>query len=124
MPTPARHLSGATELLREFNHDSLYTKAEWEYPAASYRALGALSGLVEKLEQAIEQSVRPVMHTYEHGRVRIDGGGDADQAVRHMLAAVDNAKKAAGLLSATVKHLHAITSPMGLDTAGLPGFDD
>lgn len=124
MPSPTRHLSGAAELLQEFNHDSQFTKADWEYPAASYRALGALSSLVTKLEQAIDQSVRPVMHTYAHGRVRIDGGGDADQAVAHMRAAIDNAKKAAGLLSATVDHLHAITSPMGLDTRGLPGFED
>lgn len=124
MPSPARHLSGAAELIQEFNHDSFHTKGDWEYPSAAYRALGALSSLTSRLEQAIEQSVRPVMHTHEHGRVLIDNGGDADQAVKHMRVALDNAKSAAGLLSAAVTHLHTTTQAMGLDTRGLPGFED
>ncbi|WAZ20201.1 hypothetical protein STRCI_001301 [Streptomyces cinnabarinus] len=76
------------------------------------------------LAQSIEQSVRPVMHTYEHGRLAIDGGGDADQAIRHMRTAVDNAATAARLLASTVDHLHATTSPMSVDTRGLTGIED
>ncbi|MGW6910275.1 hypothetical protein [Streptomyces sp. NPDC054940] len=124
MPSPARHLSGAAELVREFNHDSRVTRADWEYPSASYSALGALSRLVGMLGQAIEQSIRPVMHTYEHGRVAIDGGGDADKAVTELRVALEDAKEFAAALTDAVNAMHSATSPMGLDTRGLPGFED
>jgi len=124
MPSPARHLSGAAELVREFNHSSRSTKADWEFPNASYSALGNLSSLVGMLPQALEQSIRPVMHTYEHGRVKIDGNGDPDAAVRHLRDALGRAVRAASELTEAVSQMHSETSPMGLDTTGLPGFAD
>ncbi|UQA91220.1 hypothetical protein [Streptomyces halobius] len=124
MTEPAYSLSQAAKNVRQFNHASRATGTGWEYPSASYTALGALSHLVSMLPQALEQAINPVMRTYEHGRVAIDGGGDADEAVKHMRAALANAKQAAELLNEAVAHLHSTTSAMGLDTRGLPGFED
>ncbi|MFE3776117.1 hypothetical protein [Streptomyces sp. NPDC059122] len=121
---PPRHLSDAADAVREFNHVSRPTGPDWQYPGHSYDALGNLSYLVGMLEQAIDQSTRPVMRTYEHGRVRIDGGGDADQAIRDLVAARDDAMRAAAALTAAVQRMHNATSPMGLDTEGLPEFAD
>lgn len=124
MTSPARQLSKAAELVREFNHTSRSTGKDWEYPSASYDALGALSRLVGMLPQALEQSIRPVMHTYEHGRVKIDGNGDPDAAVRYLRQALDKAVRAASELTEAVGRMHSETSPMGLDTTGLPAFRD
>ncbi|MEU9208513.1 hypothetical protein AB0D27_11305 [Streptomyces sp. NPDC048415] len=124
MTSPARHISKAAELVREFNHTSRSTGKDWEYPSASYGALGALSHLVGMLPQALEQSVRPVMHTYEHGRVKIDGNGDPDAAVRYLREALDRAVRAASALTEAVDRMHSETSPLGLDTRGLPEFED
>lgn len=122
MPSPARHLSGAAELLRTFNHDSRVTKADWEFPGATYSALGALTSLIGKLPQAIEQSARPVKHTHKHGRLLIDGGGDADQSMEHLRKSLETAVNAAELLHRAVAHVHAATRAMALDTRGLPTF--
>lgn len=121
---PARFLSKAAEQVREFNHTSLGAGTNWEYPSHAYSALGNLSQLVRMLPQAIEQAIRPVMHTYEHGRVRIDNGGDADQAVRELQAALADALTGAEVLAVAVDRMHAATSPMGLDTRGIPEFED
>ncbi len=124
MTTPPRHLSDAADAVRAFNHVSRHVADDWTFPGHSYDALGSLSYLVGMLEQAIDQSTRPVMRTYEHGRVRIDGGGDADQAIRELVAARDDAMRAAAALTAAVQRMHTATSPMGLDTEGLPEFAD
>ena len=42
---------------------------------ARYDALGNLSYLAGMLKQAVRQSVRPVLLTYDAGRLRIDGKG-------------------------------------------------
>lgn len=124
MTSPARHLSGAAELVREFNHTSRLTKADWEFPSASYDALGSLSRLVAMLPQAIEQATVPVMHTHKHGRVLIDGGSDPNEAVDRLLLSRNAALRFAGLLRGAIDDMHSATSPMGLDTRGLPGFED
>lgn len=121
---PARHLSEAAEAVRSFNHTSLSTGDGWQYPAESYTALGSLSRLVQMLGQAVEQSVRPVMRTYENGRVLIDGNGDADAKVRELSVAQFAAVDAAAALTAAVQRMHNATSPMGLDTTGMPEFED
>jgi hypothetical protein len=121
---PARHLSTAAEGVRTFNHTSQAPSEDWEFPIHTYKALGSLSRLVEMLGQAIEQSTRPVMRTHEHGRVLIDAGGDADQKVIEMLAACEDAVAAAGELTEAIQRMHNATSPMGLDTEGMPEFAD
>lgn len=75
------------------------------------------------LEQAVQQSTRPVMHTYEHGRVRIDNGGDADAKVAELVAAQRDAE-AASALTAAVQRMHNAVSPMGLDTTGISEFEN
>lgn len=117
-------LSKAAEQVREFNHTSRSTHAGWEYPSHSYSALGNLSHMVGMLPQAIEQAIRPVMHTYEHGRVAIDNGGDADAKVAELVAALDDAMRAGAALTDAVQRMHNATSPMGLDTRGIPEFED
>jgi hypothetical protein len=124
MTSPARHLSDAAEGIRAFNHTSRAVDKDWEFPSHAYDAIGNLSHMVGMLEQAIEQATRPVMHTYEHGRVRIDNGGDADQKVRDLVEARRDAVRAAAALTSAVQRMHNATSPMGLDTTGLPGFED
>ena len=121
---PARHLSAAADGVRAFNHTSSATARDWEFPSHAYTAIGNLSHMVGMLEQAIEQSTRPVMHTYEHGRVLIDNGGDADEKVAELVAAQNDALSAAAALTSAVQRMHNATSPMGLDTEGIPEFAD
>ncbi|MBK3539635.1 hypothetical protein JHN61_26130 [Streptomyces sp. MBT67] len=121
---PGRHLSAAAEGVRAFNHTSRAVADDWIYPGHAYDAVGNLSYLVGMLEQAVQQSTRPVMHTYEHGRVRIDGNGDADAKVSELVAAQRDAEAAAAALTAAVQRMHNATSPMGLDTTGIPEFEE
>ncbi|MFE3654116.1 hypothetical protein ACFXO2_41170 [Streptomyces sp. NPDC059152] len=124
MTNPTRHLSDAGDAVRAFNHVSRAAGDDWTFPGHSYDALGNLSYLVGMLEQAIDQSTRPVMHTYEQGRVLIDNGGDPDAKVAELVAAQNDARRAAAALTAAVQRMHNATSPMGLDTTGLPQFED
>lgn len=121
---PSRHLSAAAENVRAFNHTSRSVGNDWTYPGHAYNALGSLSHMVGMLEQAVEQSIRPVMYTYEHGRVRIDNGGDPDAKVAELVAAQRDAVAAAAALTAAVQRMHNAVSPMGLDTTGIPEFED
>lgn len=121
---PARHLSAAGEGVRAFNHTSRAVGQDWEFPSDSYTALGNLSYLVQMLGQAVQQSTAPVSHTHKQGRVLIDGGGDAEAKVTELLAARQDAVAAAAALTAAVQRMHNATGPMGLDTTGLPEFED
>lgn len=121
---PARHLSAAAEAVRAFNHTSRSVGDGWYFPSDSYTALGSLSHLVSMLGQVISQATRPVMNTHEQMRILIDGGGDPDAAVAELVDAREQAFAAAGALTAAVQRMHNITSPMGMDTRGLPGFED
>jgi hypothetical protein len=122
--SPARHLSDAAEAVRAFNHETIGTGKDWQYPPNTYTALGSLSRLVGMLEQAIQQSTRPVTRTHDDNRVLIDGGGDPHTAVVELLAAQADAQEAAAALTAAVQRMHNANSPMGLDTRGLPEFED
>lgn len=124
MKTPSRILSGAAEQVREFNHASRTTGADWEFPSNSYDALGNLAYLARMLPQAIEQSVRPAMGASEQGRLLIDGGGDPDEAVDRLRKSLDAAVAHAHRLAAALDGMQAATSPMAFDTTGLPGFDE
>ncbi|RSN13791.1 hypothetical protein DMH25_08365 [Streptomyces sp. WAC 01325] len=121
---PGRDASKAADEIRRFNHNSLASGPNWQYPAHSYHALGSLAYLVRMLPQAIEQTVRPAMRTYEHGRLLIDGGRDADEAVRQLQSALTEALASAQALAEAVDRVHSATSPMGLDTRGMPEFED
>lgn len=121
---PARHLSDAAEAIRAFNHASRSAGADWQYPSDAYSALGSLSRLAEMLPQALEQSVVPVSATHSAGRVRIDGGGDPEAAVGYLRDALAKAVQAAAELTEAVHRMHNESSPMGLDTRGLPEFED
>ncbi|MFJ9382118.1 hypothetical protein [Streptomyces sp. NPDC101455] len=121
---PARHLSKAGDGVRAFNHTSRAAAKDWQFPSDAYTAVGSLSYLVQMLGQAVEQSTVPVLRTYEHGRVLIDNGGDADAKVAELLAAREDAVAAAEALTRAVQRMHNATSPMGLDTRGLPEFED
>jgi hypothetical protein len=121
---PVRHLSDAAEQVRAFNHTSMSAGPDWQFPSHSYDALGNLAYLLRMLPQAIEQAARPAMRTYEHGRIRIDNGGDADQAVRDLKQALSDALNHAEALAWSIDRMHNATSPMGLDTTGMPEFED
>lgn len=124
LPEPARILSQAAEQVRAFNHKSIATGTDWQYPSHSYDAIGALSYLAGMLPQAIEQATRPAMRTYEHGRIRIDNGGDPDAKVAELVKAREDAVRAADALALAAQRMHNATSPMGLDTTGMPEFED
>jgi hypothetical protein len=122
--SPPMRLSAAANELAEFNHDTRRPARNWAFPGATYDALAALARLTGRLPQALQQVTVPVTHTYEHGRVLIDQGGDADQAVAAMLALQKEAVAKAQALSEVVERLHASTRAMGLDTEGIPEFAD
>ncbi|HEY6116438.1 MAG TPA: hypothetical protein VI172_10800 [Candidatus Dormibacteraeota bacterium] len=122
--TPARTMSKAADLVRAFNHDTISTGDDWQYPPHAYDAIGVLAYLARMLPQAIEQTLRPVERTHKEGRVTVDGGGDPAHAVAHLRQTIENAAKAAALLAATLDHAHTASSPLGLDTRGLPEFED
>lgn len=123
MTSPARILSQAAEGVRQFNHETISTGADWQYPPHAYDAIGNLAYLVRMLEQAIEQTLRPVEHTHKQGRVT-DDGGNPKQAVAELRTAVGNAAALAQALSTAVDRMHSAASPLGLDTRGLPEFED
>lgn len=124
VPEPARVLSDAAEQVRAFNHTSMSAGPDWQFPSHSYDALGNLAHLARMLGQAIEQATRPAMRTYEHGRIRIDNGGDADQAVRDLKQALSDALNHAEALAWSIDRMHNATSPMGLDTTGRAELED
>ncbi|WP_155054562.1 hypothetical protein [Streptomyces blattellae] len=123
MTTPARTMSQAGDLVRAFNHDTISTGTDWRFPPHAYDAIGSLAYLVRMLPQALEQTARPVEHTHEQGRVT-DDGGDPDKAVAELRAVTAEAVHLARLLSAAVDRMHSAASPLGLDTRGLPEFED
>ena len=121
---PASLLNQAAEGVRAFNHASLAVDTDWSYPGHAYDALGSLSYLVQMLGQAVQQSTLPVTHTYENGRVVIDGNGDPAAEVGELLLACKDAVAAAAALTAAVQRMHNASASMGLDTRGLPEFED
>jgi hypothetical protein len=124
MPGPSRSLSKAAEQVRQFNHDTIATGDGWQYPPHAYDAIGSLAYLVRMLPQAIEQTMHPVERTHQDGRVAVDGGGDPARAVAMLRAAISDAANLARDLSVAVDRAHSAVSPMGLDTRGLPEFDE
>ncbi|MFD4258208.1 hypothetical protein ACFWR9_11405 [Streptomyces sp. NPDC058534] len=124
MTTPDRLASQAGDLIRQFNHATITSGDDWQYPPQTYAAIGSLAYLARMLPQAIEQTLRPVEHTHKAGRVLIDGGSDPDPAVEHLREAVKTASEIAGLLAQALDHAHCASSSMGLDTRGLPEFED
>ncbi|MGW1796888.1 hypothetical protein ACWCQN_12970 [Streptomyces sp. NPDC001984] len=123
MTTPDRLASQAGDHIRSFNHATIVTGDGWQYPPHAYSAIGALAYLGRMLPQAIEQTMRPVQHTHEQGRVTVDGG-DPAQAVTELHAAVTDAAALAQALAEAMDRMHSAASPMGLDTRGLPEFED
>ncbi|MGW0578332.1 hypothetical protein ACWD25_20705 [Streptomyces sp. NPDC002920] len=121
--TPDRTMSKAAELVRAFNHDTISTGVDWQYPPHAYAAIGSLAYLARMLPQAIEQTLRPVERTHKQGRITVNGGGDPGHAVEHLRTAVAHATAAAQLLADALNHAHTASSPMGLDTRGLPEFE-
>lgn len=124
MAGPSRSLSKAADLVRQFNHDTIATGDGWQYPPHAYDAIGSLAYLVRMLPQAIEQTMRPVERTHRDGRVAVDGGGDPSRAMAMLQAAISDAANLARDLSVAVDRAHSEVSPMGLDTRGLPEFDE
>ncbi|MFE6829222.1 hypothetical protein ACFVFJ_44685 [Streptomyces sp. NPDC057717] len=123
-PRPSRSLSNAGEQVREFNHTSRDSGPGWEFPSGSYDAVGALAHLARMLPQAIEQSTLPAMRTHKNGRLLIDGGRDADVSVVLLQTTLAEALEHANALAVALDRMHSATSPMAVDTRGLPGFDD
>ncbi|MEV4033426.1 hypothetical protein [Streptomyces umbrinus] len=124
MTAPGRIASQAGDLIRQFNHETIATGDDWQYPPHAYDAIGSLAYLVRMLPQAIEQTMRPVQRAHKQGRVTIDGGADANLAVDELAAAVGDAAALAQALSTAVDRMHSAASPMGLDTRGLPEFEN
>lgn len=121
---PTYHLANACDSVRDFNHGSLKTNEEWQYPGHGYDAFGNLSRLAAMLPQALEQAAAPVNATHAAGRLLIDGGGDPEAAMGYLREALNRAVATAGALNEAVAQLHAECSPMGLDIRGLVEFED
>lgn len=110
-----RPLDEAAELVRQFNHESRHLSDDWGFPGDSYRALGELADLARKLEQAVEQIVLPVKSTHQDGRLRVDGGGDPDEAWLRVDARRAEAVYAASKLAYAIDALHSATNPLGAE---------
>lgn len=113
VPNPGRNLANAAAQVRAFNHASIHTGTDWQYPSHAYDAIGQLAHMLRMLPQALEQTVRPVTHTHEHGRLYVDGGGDPAPALGKLRTALDDATELAASLSEAVDAMHSATSPMG-----------
>ncbi|MFF0597876.1 hypothetical protein [Streptomyces antibioticus] len=124
MKAPGRIVSQAGDLIREFNHETITSGDDWRFPPHAYAAIGSLAYLVRMLPQAIEQTLLPVQGTHDQRRVTVDGGGDPAAAVDELRKAAARAVVLAADLSAAVDRMHSASSPMGLDTRGLPEFED
>lgn len=124
MDTPARIASKAGDLVRQFNHETIVTGEGWQYPPNAYDAIGSLAYLVRMLPQAIGQTIRPVERAHQDGRVTVDGGGDPARAVAELVDSVTTAVSLAGELSSALDRMHSAASPLGLNTRGLPEFED
>lgn len=124
MTTPGRTASQAGDLIRQFNHDTITTGDGWQYPPHAYDAIGNLAYMVRMLPQAIEQTMRPVERTLDQGRVTVDDGGDPGTAVDELRALVGDAATLARALSRALDDMHSAIAPLGLDTRGLPEFDE
>ncbi|MFK0172638.1 hypothetical protein ACIQU5_27960 [Streptomyces sp. NPDC090306] len=121
-PDPARTASAAVELIRRFNHETITTGPGWEYPGSAYHAIGALSYLARILPQAIEQCAAPVRRTHADGRLQLDTRTDPGTALTNLDSLLASAAKTAALLGDYLDQAHAASSPMGMDTTGLPEF--
>lgn len=124
MTTPGHTASQAGDLIRQFNHDTITTGDGWQYPPNAYDAIGSLAYMVRMLPQAIEQTLHPVEHTHAQRRVLVDGGGDPIPAVEELRAAVTQASGIALSLAGALDRMHSAASPLGLNTRGLPEFED
>lgn len=120
---PARILDAAAEQVRAFNHASISTGTDWQYPSHAYDAIGNLAYLLRMLPQAIEQATWPVTRTDARGRLVIDGGSDPAAAMQKLRAALDDATEFATALSDAVDAMHSATSPMGARLDDEPGSD-
>ena len=123
-PTPAQLASQAAEAVRSLNHATITVGEGWEYAPQAYQVLGQLAHLARMLPQAVEQTLLPAQNTHQDGWLTVDGGGAPDRAIKHLGDAVRTAVQAAELLAAALDHAHVAASPLGVDTLGLPGFDD
>lgn len=124
MTAPDRLASQAADLIRSFNHATIDTADDWQYPGHAYSALGSLAHLARILPQAIEQTALPVEHTHKAGRLLIDGDDDPTPHVEHLREAVKTAAELAGLLAQALDHVHSISSRIGMDVRDLPETED
>lgn len=123
MTHPSSRLHEAAERIRDFNHQSLRTSKDWEYPSHTDNALANLASLTQILAQAIEQSAIPALHAYEHGQVVVVGG-DPDLAIQEMIQAKNKATALADQLTAEIRSMWSAAAQMGLDVSRLPEFAD
>lgn len=124
MTEPSRMLDSAAEQVRAFNHASISTGDDWQFPSHSYDALGNLAYLLRMLPQAIEQATLPAVRAHDGGRLLIDGGSDPGEALQRLRVALADAVTNAESLAVAVDRMHSATSPMAFDTSGRPGFGD
>lgn len=122
--SPDHHGSRAADQIRAFNHASITTGDGWQYPAHAYRAIGQLAHLAHMLPQAIEQASLPVDRTHRDGRLLIDGGGNPGDTLTQLRDELAVAVHTARLLAAELDLAHATSASMGLDTRGLPEFEE
>lgn len=115
---PSRILDRAAEQVRAFNHASISSGPDWQYPSHSYDALGNLAYLLRMLPQAIEQAVYPAVRAQDAGRLRIDGGGDPGEAMQRLRVALTDAVTNAEALAAAVDRMHSAASPMAYAEGG------
>lgn len=113
MTEPTSHASDAAKNLRTFLHATFTTSPDWQDPAHTTTALGALARLTRMLPQAIQQALLPVSHTHKQGRLTIDGGADPDEEMALLLPLLNDALQHAERLVWALDALHTETASMG-----------
>ncbi|MFB7518388.1 hypothetical protein ACWGLK_31565 [Streptomyces albidoflavus] len=113
--SPQELLRDVETALRQFNHQSFDAGEDWENPSDTYSALATLSRVVHMLPQAITQATFPTEAVHRAGRLRIDGGGDPEQAINNMRTALAYAVQACDGVQTALDVTWSTTTKIGAE---------
>lgn len=105
-PDPAKAAIAAAEAIRKINHASLDDTLTAPEISSTVQGLVAM---VDRLPQALEQLAVQLRHRQDRGQVRMDDGSQPGEAVRAVVAYLDDAR---GDLEALSVSLHNAASPL------------
>ncbi|MGW3371704.1 hypothetical protein [Streptomyces hydrogenans] len=105
-PDPTKAAIAAAEAIRKINHASLDGRLTAPQISAVVQSLATM---VDRLPQALEQLAAQLRQRQNQAQIRMDDGSESDEAVRAVVAYLDDA---AGDLAALSVSLHNAASPL------------